>query len=888
MLQLAERIQFWFERHSWPCVFLLMILPFFLTLPLALLHLSINPIWQQSWTSIGVQPGYLPGLSYGDPNFGWTSQALGHLAAEDWIHGTVPWWNPYSGIGLPLAGEMQPGALFLPFVLWLLLSNGVLWLKISIEIIAGVATYALIRELGMGRMAALVAAALFEMNGTFAWTPGPVAVVSVIAFLPLLICGIEKCRKPRQRTFGVILIATAIAGSLYAGFPEEAFINGLLGLIWAIYRYITDFWSIGFLLSVLIGGVLGLLTSAPILVAFFDYLFNSTALGSHQLGHEYLPIKAFGTIVMPYLYGPFADAHGSRVISGIWGSVGGYIGIMLVFMALCGVKGRSERGLRILLAFWIVLAIAKSFGLQPAMYIFNHIPMLVDALFFRYSPPSWEFATIVLVAFALDDLRFRDIEVKWPIMASIVLLFVCAYINWPRKNVDSFSVELIKRLRVLFFLNFAWALIGVIVLTFLFVFLHGRQRRRVFAGILVFNAMVFYVVPELSAVKPGHIDRRAIHYLKNHTGLHRFFTMGPVEPNYSAYFGIQSINYNYLPIETKWFNYVSRNLFPDVKKTAGVIFWPPQYRDGTINTVIAKIRNYEEMGVKYIIMPAGVTPEPVVRISTRDQGNVPLVLEPGRGVRVSTAAPGNSGESYKITGIGIFQGDYGETADGKLHVRLCTISNCVSGNRRLAYSTDNSMFRIHFMRPITVRGRGALRIAISHVGGTKPEALWLWPSEPRYPQRITDGNDQKIFGKSIKMELLQMNAMSIRRVYADKIMDIYRLPHPKSYYSFPGSDCSVISATLNYLNVYCTHSATIVRRELYMPGWTVKDNGRMQSVVPDHAIFQKIEVTAGVHHVVFRFTPPYMRFGWLAFFCGLVGLAVVALFLLFSTFRIFV
>ena len=39
------------------------------------------------------------------------SQALGHRAALDWTHLRVPWWNPYEGTGMPLAGEMQSGAL---------------------------------------------------------------------------------------------------------------------------------------------------------------------------------------------------------------------------------------------------------------------------------------------------------------------------------------------------------------------------------------------------------------------------------------------------------------------------------------------------------------------------------------------------------------------------------------------------------------------------------------------------------------------------------------------------------------------------------------------------------------------------------------------------------
>lgn len=49
-----------------------------------------------------------------DPNDGWTAESLGHLAAQSWLHGHVPLWNVYEGLGQPLAGEMQSAAFFLP------------------------------------------------------------------------------------------------------------------------------------------------------------------------------------------------------------------------------------------------------------------------------------------------------------------------------------------------------------------------------------------------------------------------------------------------------------------------------------------------------------------------------------------------------------------------------------------------------------------------------------------------------------------------------------------------------------------------------------------------------------------------------------------------------
>jgi hypothetical protein len=43
----------------------------------------------------------------------------------------MPWWKLYSGVGLPLAAEMQNSALFVPFVLLLNAADGALCLKLS-------------------------------------------------------------------------------------------------------------------------------------------------------------------------------------------------------------------------------------------------------------------------------------------------------------------------------------------------------------------------------------------------------------------------------------------------------------------------------------------------------------------------------------------------------------------------------------------------------------------------------------------------------------------------------------------------------------------------------------------------------------------------------------
>src|ERR1700733_5482198 len=87
-------------------ILVLVLLPVIVHVPALFNWISVNPIYWESGlaSTTPEQSALLRGFpGWVDGNAGVTTQALGKLAAEDWLHGTVPWWNPYSGVGLPLA-----------------------------------------------------------------------------------------------------------------------------------------------------------------------------------------------------------------------------------------------------------------------------------------------------------------------------------------------------------------------------------------------------------------------------------------------------------------------------------------------------------------------------------------------------------------------------------------------------------------------------------------------------------------------------------------------------------------------------------------------------------------------------------------------------------------
>ena len=110
------------REDAWPAA-LIVGLPLLVALPQLGGLVLADPIHYTPAVSAAYQPGFLRGSPYIDPNSGFTTQALGVRAALEWLQGNVPWWNSYSGVGLPLAAEYQPAAFF-PLTFLLLLPLG--------------------------------------------------------------------------------------------------------------------------------------------------------------------------------------------------------------------------------------------------------------------------------------------------------------------------------------------------------------------------------------------------------------------------------------------------------------------------------------------------------------------------------------------------------------------------------------------------------------------------------------------------------------------------------------------------------------------------------------------------------------------------------------------
>src|SRR5262249_38213059 len=154
------------------------------------------------------------------------------------------------------------------------------------------------------------------------------------------------------------------AASFYAGFPEVAYIDALLGLCWFSWRCacVPRERLSAFARKGACGAAAGVLLSAPLLVASLDYLADAT-LGTHAgnlPGSTPLPLQAVPQLVLPYVHGPiFAFGDPGLTLTGIWAHVGGFLSTSVLLLAVLGLCSRGRQGLRLLLGAWIVLSLAR-------------------------------------------------------------------------------------------------------------------------------------------------------------------------------------------------------------------------------------------------------------------------------------------------------------------------------------------------------------------------------------------------------------------------------------------------------------------------------------------------------------------------------------------------
>lgn len=593
----------------WPGI-LLAVLPVLVHLPALSGAYRFDPLYIVSglthgtWRTNGVFWGY-PGWI--DGNAGVTTEALGTLAARDWLSGHVPWWNPYSGVGLPLAAEGQTPALFMPFVLLLAVPHGLLLLRLLLMIIAGLSTWALLRRLRLATMPAFTGAVLFELNGSFAWQAhGPMMPV---AFLPLMLLGAEQACSGRLP----LALVAGVAWSFLSGFPETAALNLLFVAAWCAMRLAQGPDRPRYAGLTLGATAAGLLIAAPAIWPFLQAL-PQEFVGPHVIGvRETLPRGSWALLLFPYLYGNIMQ--GPLQLHRLyepWTNAGGYTDVLLVGLACLALRRRGpEVVLRWALAAWLTLTVLRAGGFSPAVFVFNLLPFIQQARIQVYIVPTWSMALSILAAFALQDWQNGRRLPLWSLLAVAGGAAGALIVALPDVNAMAPGLP-------------AWVpWVAVIVPSAMFsavVWLLRERRPR--AGrvtlLVVANAAILAGLPLLAGTHGRALDDGSIRFLQQNAGLGRVVSFGPLVPNFGAMFGIAEISHNYLPVPRIWMKAVQERLLPDcdcINFHEGAP--PPPERFGP------EVPAYEDMGVHYALTwPNTSFPNGIAGITLAYRGDI--------------------------------------------------------------------------------------------------------------------------------------------------------------------------------------------------------------------------------------------------------------------------
>ena len=438
-------------------------------------------------------------------------------------------------------------------------------------------------------------------------------------------------------------MAVAGALSVYAGFPEVAYADALLAVCWFAWRgACLERARLGAFVRKGAAGVLvGTLLSAPLLALSADYVANASLGGHGHAGAVHLPAAAAPQLVLPYVYGPiFAFSDPKHVVFGVWGSVGGFLSASLVLLALVGLAAGRHRGLKVALSAWIVLALVRMFGEPPGLgALLGLLPGMSRVALYRYGFPSVEFAVIVLAALGLDRLegaRLPRGRIAAAAAAALVLVALATAGALPyARRLGSGSGQIRY-----FEASLIWGVAVVLVAAGAMLLRRSSLRIGLASAIVAVEALLLFVVPEASAPRSASLDTAPVEYLQRHLGSARFFTLGPLQPNYGTYFGVASLNANDLPIPTRFADYVTSRLDQGVDPTVFVGDLGGGRAQSAPSPEAELLRNragYRAAGVAYVLTPAG-NPLPagfalVFRSPTtwiyRLAGAVPLVTAPG-------------------------------------------------------------------------------------------------------------------------------------------------------------------------------------------------------------------------------------------------------------------
>lgn len=266
-----------------------------------------------------------PEIIFGGQTLYWSDLSWIHyprhiFAAEEWLAGRVPLWDPYQHNGLPFLAESQVGALYPLSVLFLTPLSPSVELSLFIVFhftLAASFTYFLARLLNMSQPAATLAGLSFGCGGFLMAQVPNLNIMTGAIWLPLILYG--AIQTTRQRTWLVAMLAgIPLALQILTAQPQIVFYTLVTLTAYGLYRLAGDFfggqspnrrngrYALGTILLLLVMMLAGLLLAAPQLLPTLE--LQQLSVRSEERGLEFLtrnslPPVMWLNLLLPSLFG---------------------------------------------------------------------------------------------------------------------------------------------------------------------------------------------------------------------------------------------------------------------------------------------------------------------------------------------------------------------------------------------------------------------------------------------------------------------------------------------------------------------------------------------------------------------------------------------------------